>query len=146
MAGRKLTDRRDAMTEQDKRIFPVVCSCERHPSEDNSTFLVEGTCFDGSTVRFAVPVDNIQHFIAFLLVWVHALSDAVDKSPDDPGSQGRIPIPATSFAIGQPSGDEAYIAISVGRAELIFALPASSLGSIGQSLLLAGTPVNAAVS
>src|SRR5262245_20301037 len=134
------------MAEQGKKIFPVVYSFEGHPSEDNSTFLVEGTCFDGSTVRFAVPIDNIQHFIAFLLIWVRTLSDAVDENPDDPGSQGRLPIPATSFAIGQPSGDEAYIAISVGRAELIFSLPASSLGSIGQSLLLAGTPMNAAVS
>jgi hypothetical protein len=134
------------MTEQDKRIFPIVYSFEGHPSDDSSTFLVEGICFDGSTVRFAIPVDNIQHFIAFLLIWVRTLSDAVDKNPDNPGSQGRLPIPATSFAIGQPDGNEAYIAIAVGRAELIFSVPASSLGSIGQSLMIAGTPANALVS
>ena len=134
------------MTDQDRRIFPVVYSFEGHPSGDGSTFLVEGTCFDGSTVRFAIPVDNIQHFIAFLLVWVRTMSDAADKQADSSGSEGRIPIPATSLAIGQPSGDEGYIAISVGRAELLFSLPAASLGSIGQSLLIAGTPANAVAS
>lgn len=134
------------MTEQDKRIFPVVYSFEGQPSSDGPTFLVEGTCFDGSTVRFAIPVDNIQHFIAFLLVWVRAMSDAADKQADNADSAGRIPIPATSIAIGQPSGDEGYIAVSVGRAELLFSLPASSLESIGQSLLIAGTPANAIVS
>ena len=134
------------MTDQDKRMFPVVYSFEGHPSGDGSTFLIEGACFDGSIVRFAVPVDNIQHFIAFLLVWVRTMSDAADKRADSSGSDGRIPIPATSLAIGQPSGDEGYIAISVGRAELIFSLPASSLGSIAQSLLIAGTPANAIAS
>jgi len=134
------------MTEQDKRTFPVVYSFEGQPSDDGSTFLLEGTCFDGSTVRFAIPVDNIQHFIAFLLVWVRTMSDAADKQADSSGSEGRIPIPATSLAIGQPSGDEGYIAISVGRAELIFSLPASSLGSIAQSLLIAGAPANAVAS
>ena len=134
------------MTEQDKRLFPVVYSFEGHPSGDGSTFLIEGTCFDGSTVQFAIPVDNIQHFIAFLLVWVRTMSDAASKQADSSGSDGRIPIPATSIAIGQPDGNEAYIAVSVGRAELIFSLPASSLGSIAQSLLIAGTPANAVVS
>jgi hypothetical protein len=134
------------MTEQDKRVFPVVYSFEGRPSDDNSTFLVEGTGFDGSPVRFAIPVDNIQHFIAFLLVWVRTLSDAVDKQPEGSEFDGRIPIPATSIAVGHPNGNEAYIGISVGRAELVFSLPAASLGSIGQSFMIAGTPSNAVVS
>jgi len=134
------------MAEQDQRTFPVVYSFEGHPSGDNSTFLVEGTCFDGSTVRFAIPVDNIQHFIAFLLVWVRTLSDAVDKRPEGSEFDNRIPIPATSIAVGHPNGNEGYIGISVGRAELVFSLPASSLGSIGQSFLMAGTPSNAVAS
>jgi hypothetical protein len=82
------------MTEQDKRIFPIVYSFEGHPSDSSSTFLVEGICFDGSTVRFAIPVDNIQHFIAFLLIWVRTLSDAVDKKPRQPGQSGPASNPS----------------------------------------------------
>jgi len=52
------------MTQQSARAFPVVYSFEGNPSEDGSVFLVEGTGFDGSVVRFAIPLDNIQHFIA----------------------------------------------------------------------------------
>jgi hypothetical protein len=55
-----------------------------------------------------------------------------------------MPIPATSFAIGAPSGEEGYIGISVGRAELVFAVPLASFGPLGQTLLMAGTPANGA--
>jgi hypothetical protein len=50
------------------------------------------------------------------------------------------------MAIGEADGEHAYIGISVGRAELVFSLPASSLGSVGQLLMTAGTPANAAPS
>jgi len=135
------------MTQQGTRVFPVVYSFEGNPSEDGSVFLVEGTGFDGSVVRFAIPLDNIQHFIAFLLLWVGTISAGhPGGEPDSSESDGRIPIPATSIAIGQPGGSEAYIGISVGRAELLFSLPASSLVPVGQSLMLAGTSSNAAAS
>jgi hypothetical protein len=135
------------MSDPNRRVFPIVYSFEGHPSEDGSAFLVEATCFDDSVTRFAIPVDNIQHLIAFLLVWVGKISAAHPGAPptcDDGGE--RLPIPATSVAIGEPSGEEAYIGISVGRAELVFSLPVSSLGSVGQSLLLAGAPINATAS
>jgi hypothetical protein len=61
-------------------------------------------------------------------------------------SQGRLPIPATSIAIGEPNGDEGYLGISVGRAELIFSLPVSAFESLGHSFLMAGTPPNAMTS
>jgi hypothetical protein len=131
----------DLVSEQSTRVFPVIYSFEGHPSEDGSFFLIEGTGFDQSAVRFAIPLDNIQHFIAFLLIWVGTMSVSHDGDADANKSEsnGRIPIPATSIAIGHPNGNEAYIGISVGRAELIFSLPASALAPIGQSLMLAGT-------
>jgi hypothetical protein len=55
-----------------------------------------------------------------------------------------MPIPATSVAVGAPSGQEGYLGISVGRAELVFALPLASLGPLGQTLMMAGTPANGA--
>jgi hypothetical protein len=72
------------------------------------------------------------------------------ENSDDGQAEGcksdRIPIPARSMAIGEPEGDQAYIGISVGRAELVFSLPASSLGTIGQSLMIAGPSMNSAPS
>jgi hypothetical protein len=56
-------------------------------------------------------------------------------------AEGSLPIPATSIAIGEPNGDEGYLGISVGRAELVFSLPVSSFGPLGESLLMASASV-----
>jgi hypothetical protein len=109
--------------------FPIVHSLEARPSDDGVQLLVEATAFDGTVLHFAIPVDNVKHFIAFLLVWVGQIS----------AGQGTADEAATSIAIGEPNGDEGYLGISVGRAELVFSLPVSSFEPLGQSLLMAGT-------
>jgi hypothetical protein len=117
----------------------IVHSLDARPSDDGVSLLVEATAFDGNVLRFAIPVDNVKHFIAFLLLWVGTISAG---QADDPGaadvSEGSLRIPATSIAIGEPNGNEGYIGISVGRAELIFSMPVSAFGELGQSLLMAG--------
>ena len=124
--------------------FPVIYSFEGGPSADGQTLLVKATGFDASVTSFAIPIDNVKHFIAFLLAWVGTIS-AGDALPDgDAGEAQVMPIPATSIAIGAPSGQEGYIGISVGRAELVFAVPLASFGPLGQTLLMAGTPANSA--
>jgi hypothetical protein len=136
------------MTEQSPGVFPVIYSFEANPSEDGSVLLVQGTGFDGSVIRFAVPLDNIQHFVTFLLIWAGTIGaghSGVDTA-DDSHSNSCIPIPATSIAIGHPNGNEAYIGVSVGCAEVIFSLPTSALAPVGQTLMLAGTPSNAVAS
>jgi hypothetical protein len=127
------------MTDQGKLVFPVVHSLEGRPTDDGSALLVEATAFDGTVLRFAIPVDNVKHFIAFLLLWVGTMSQS-DNGDSDAAhvGEGSLPIPATSIAIGEPNGDEGYIGISVGRAELIFSMPVSAFGELGQSLLMAG--------
>ena len=131
------------MTDQGKLNFPIVHSLDARPSDDGVSLLVEATAFDGNVLRFALPVDNVKHFIAFLLVWVGTISagqasDGDDRAADT--SEGSLPIPATSIAIGEPNGNEGYIGISVGRAELIFSMPVSAFGELGQSLLMASAP------
>jgi hypothetical protein len=82
---------------------------------------VEATGFDGSVMRFAIPIDNVKHFIAFLLVWIGTISATRENGDDAEVAGGStLPIPATSIAIGEPSGEEGYIGIAVGRAELVF--------------------------
>jgi hypothetical protein len=129
------------MMDQGGPVFPIVHSLEARPSDDGATLLVEATAFDGSVLRFAIPVDNVKHFIAFLLVWVGQIS-AGQAGGDDTGAAGMtaggLPIPATSIAIGESNGDEGYLGISVGRAELVFSMPLSTFGPLGQSLLMAG--------
>jgi len=127
--------------------FPLIYSFEGGPSPDGQTLLVKATGFDESVTSFAIPVDNVKHFIAFLLAWVGTISatGAPDEA-DAPDEAQVMPIPATSIAIGAPSGQEGYIGISVGRAELVFALPLASFGPLGQTLMMAGTPANGAPS
>ncbi len=100
---------------------------------------MDGTAFDGTVVRLAIPLDNIQHFIAFLLTWVGTISGAHPGGAPAGESEGNncIPIPATSIGIGHAKGDQAYIGISVGRAEPVFSVPASAPTSVGQSLMRA---------
>jgi hypothetical protein len=129
------------MTEQ-RAQFPIVCSLQGGPSEDGATLLVEAIAIDDSVVRFAIPIDNVRHIIAFLLVWVGAISAGQGGGDETDAAADSLPIPATSIAIGAPSGDEGYIGISVGRAELVFSLPISAFGPLGQTLLMAGTPAN----
>ena len=125
--------------------FPVIYSFEGGPSADGQTLLIKATGFDASVTTFAIPVDNVKHFIAFLLAWVGTISaGAASDDAEVPGEAQVMPIPATSVAIGAPSGQEGYIGISVGRAELVFALPLASFGPLGQTLLTAGTPANGA--
>jgi hypothetical protein len=123
--------------------FPVIYSFEGGPSADGQTLLVRATGFDASVTSFAIPVDNVKHFIAFLLAWVGTLS-AANGDAGAPDEAQVMPVPATSIAVGAPSGQEGYIGISVGRAELVFALPLASFGPLGQTLMMAGTPANGA--
>jgi len=121
------------MGDQSERQFPIVYSFDGAPSADGTALLVEATGFDGSVMRFAIPIDNVKHFIGTI--------SATRENGDDAEVAGgsTLPIPATSIAIGEPSGEEGYIGIAVGRAELVFSLPLSSLAPIGRTLLMAAT-------
>ena len=132
------------MTDHNTDAFPIIYSFDGHPSEDGTLLLLETTAFDGRVLRFAIPVDNVRHVIAFLLMWVGTMS--AGQSAGAASREGSLPIPATSITIGESNGDEGYIGISVGRAELIFSLPMSAFGPIGQTLLTAGAPSNSAPS
>jgi hypothetical protein len=125
--------------------FPVVHSFEGGPSADGQMLLIKATGFDARVTTFAIPIDNVKHFIAFLLAWVGTISaGAAGDDAETPGETQVMPIPVTSVAIGAPGGQEGYIGISVGRAELVFALPLASFAPLGQTLLTAGAPANGA--
>jgi len=130
------------MSAQASAGFPIIHAFAGSPSADGETLLVEATAFDGSVVPFAIPIDDVKHFIAFLLAWVGTISAGAEADEDDAVGTRIMPIPATSIAVGQPSGQEGYIGISLGRAELIFAVPLASFTPLGRTLLLAGTPAN----
>ena len=54
------------------------------------------------------------------------VSDEVGQSP---------PITVTSIAVGEPSGDEGYLGIAVGPAELVFSIPISAFDELGRTFL-----------
>ena len=133
--------------DQNGKRFPIVYAFDGAPSADGSALLIEATGFDGSVMRFAIPIDNVNHFIAFMLVWIGTISAGQDEGDETALTGGStLPIPATSIAVGEPNGNEGYIGISVGRAELVFSLPVSAFAPIGRTLLMAGTPTTMAPS
>jgi hypothetical protein len=123
--------------------FSIIHTLQGSPSEDGNALLVEAATFDNKVVRFAIPLENVQHFIAFLLIWVGKISAQGNRTETDgTPCAGSLPIPATSISIGEPQGGEGYLGISVGRSELMFSVPASALSSVGQTLLMAGARSN----
>ena len=108
------------MGDQTERQFPIVYSFDGAPSADGTALLVEATGFDGSVMRFAIPIDNVKHFIAFLLVWIGTISASRENGDDAEVAGGStLPIPATSIAIGEPSGPrraDLFLAAFVPRA------------------------------
>lgn len=132
------------MSAPDTDGVPVIDAFDAEPSEDGETLMIRATASDGSVLPFAIRVDDVKHFIALLLAWTGTIG-AQGKTADsnDTIGDGIAPIPADSIAIGQPNGQEGYIGISVGRAELVFALPLASFGPLGRTLLMAGKPANA---
>jgi hypothetical protein len=77
----------------------------------------------------------VQHFVAFLLISVGKIGVMRgDQISDGPIGQCP-PVPATSIAIGEPEGDEGYLGIAVGEAEIVFSIPLSAFGELGRTLL-----------
>jgi hypothetical protein len=119
--------------------FPLVHNAQGGPSADGRALLVEGATANGEFVRFAVSLNDVQHFVAFLLVSVGKIS-AVQRHEGKPDAeQGNPcrPIPATSIAVGAPEDGEGYLGISVGCSELMFAVPISAFEPVARSMLLA---------
>jgi hypothetical protein len=129
--------RMDERTESNLATYPLMRFAQGGPAPDGKALLVEGATADGEPVRFALSLTDVQHFVAFLLISVGKLSVAQDDqtpSADDTVGQSP-PVPATSIAIGQPEGEEGYLGIAVGQAELVFSVPLSVFDELGRTLL-----------
>ena len=120
--------------------FPLVRNAQGGPSADGNALLIEAATAGGETIRFAVPLGEIQHFVSFLLVSVGKISayQRLRQIPEVPAGNPCRPIPATSIAVGEPEDGEGYLGISVGCSELLFAVPISAFEPVGRSMLLAG--------
>jgi hypothetical protein len=128
--------------------FPMIRNARGGPSVDGGSLLVEGLTADGQGIRFAVPLDEVKHFVAFLLVSVgkiSAIQGPQGMSDAEPCAPCR-PIPATSIAIGEPEDGEGYLQMSVGRAELLFSVPISAFEPVARSMLLASVQPGAKAS
>jgi hypothetical protein len=116
-------------------MYPLVRHAQGGPAPDNNALLVEAATADGEPVRFALSLADVQHFVAFLLISVGKIGVVRgDRISDGPIGQ-CLPVPATSIAIGQPEGDEGYLGIAVGDAEIVFSIPLSAFGELGRTLL-----------
>jgi hypothetical protein len=117
--------------------FPLVHHAQGGPSPDGNSLLIEAATGDEGTVRFAIPLADIQHFVAFLLVSVGKISamQGLETSAQDIAAPGTLPIPVTSIAIGEPAGNEGYLGIAVRQAELVFAVPMAAFDPLGRTML-----------
>jgi hypothetical protein len=113
--------------------FPLVEFVRGGPSDDGGILFIEALTPRGP-VRLSIGLGDVQHLVSFLLVSagkMTALSDGQFMPP--PGN--TRPIPATSISIGEPDGDEGYLGIEVGKAELLFAVPLSAFGPVARTML-----------
>jgi hypothetical protein len=66
----------------------------------------------------------------------------LEASSPDIAAPGTLPIPVTSIAIGEPAGNEGYLGIAVGQAELVFAVPMAAFDSLGRTMLMVSAQPN----
>jgi hypothetical protein len=127
----------DERNESNLATYPLMRFAQGGPAPDGKALLVEGATADGEPVRFALSLTDVQHFVAFFLISVGRLSVAQDdRAPSADDTVGQSPpVPATSIAIGQPEGEESYLGIAVGQAELVFSVPLSVFDELGRTLL-----------
>src|SRR5262245_59271842 len=117
-------------------VFPLVRDVQSAPSPDGKALLVEVGTADDKLVRFAIPFTDVQHFVAFLLISAGRISAAMDEQVPISDEVGQSPpVPVTSIAIGEAAGNEGYLGIAVGPAELVFSIPVSAFGELGRTLL-----------
>ena len=87
-------------------------------------------------MRFAIPLTDVQHLVAFLLISAGRISAMQDDQMPTSDEVGQSPpVPVTSIAVGEPAGDEGYLGIAVGPAELVFSIPISAFDELGRTLL-----------
>jgi hypothetical protein len=99
---------------------PVIYSFEGGPSGDGRTLLIKATGFDASVTSFAIPIDNVKHFIAFLLAWVagRAAFETVDDR--DIGAHSAATIAGCAAICTMAASRQARLAVRSGA----YGLPA----------------------
>jgi hypothetical protein len=127
----------DERRESDWALYPLVRYAQGGPAPDGKALLVEGATAEDEPVRFALSVGDVQDFVAFLLISLGQIG--VMRGDPAPTSDQAIvqspAVPATSIAVGEPAGNEGYLGIAVGRAELIFSMPLSAFEELGRTML-----------
>ena len=80
--------------------------------------------------------------MSYLLVWTARLKS--EKGPLAAGEPQMFshPIPVSAVGLCKSDGEEGYLGISVGPAELLFSIPLSALATIGQTLMAASAQPN----
>jgi hypothetical protein len=118
-------------------VYPLVRHAQAGPSPDGQALLVEAVTADGAPVRFAMPLPDVQHFVAFLLISVGGIGVPRDDHAggSDDATAPSLAVPVTSIAIGEPRGDEGYLGVGVGPAELVFSVPLAAFDELGRTLL-----------
>jgi len=126
----------DKQVEDSRVTYPLVRHAQGGPAPDGKALLVEAATPDGEPVRFAISLTDVQHFVAFLLISVGRINAMQDDQAPTSGDIGQtLPVPVTSIAVGEPEGNEGYLGIAVGQAELIFSVPMSAFDELGRTLL-----------
>ena len=125
----------DEQIESQSAVFPLVQDVQSAPAPDGKALLVEVGTVDDKLVRFAIPLTDIQHLVAFLLISAGRISAAMDEQVAASEVGQSPPVPVTSIAVGEPAGDEGYLGIAVGPAELVFSIPISAFDELGRTLL-----------
>ena len=118
-------------------LFPLVLQVQGGASPDGGSLLVEAATVEGAMLRFAVALTDVQHFVAFLLVSAGKMTAAqgLHAGSPNPAAATSLPIPVTAIDVGEPVGNEGYLGISVGRAELVFSVPMSAFDPLDRTML-----------
>ncbi len=101
------------------------------PSQDGKSLLVEAATAQGP-VHFAIALGDVQHLVAFLLVSTGKMTALSGPNCRQAPTAAPSPRPRSRWA--RPDGDEGYLGVDVGAAELVFSLPLSAFDRIARTM------------
>jgi len=122
---------------QDLVPFPLVQLAQGGRSPDGRALLVEAATKGGGLLRFAILLSDLQRYVSFLLVSASKVVEPLEtedvRAP--PEVTTDVPIPVASIAVGESSGNDAQLEITVGPAELTFAVPLQQCDRLARTIL-----------
>ena len=86
-------------------------------------------------VDLCLRIEDVQHLVGVLLALSCEAKRRQPATEDDTAPSAAIPLPVSAINVGQADDGRAFLMLEIGTTSLLFAVPCSTLGEVGETLL-----------